>query len=197
MLEVEVKAPAGEGRDAEAVVARVEALGGTPTGTFRQVDAYHRHPVRDFAVTDEALRIRTITTPDGARTREVTYKGPKLDATTKTRVELTVALGEGPATDLLAALGFPVVAGVSKTRRTFATDGIDGFAGFEVCVDEVDGLGMFVEVEAAAAEGTDHRELGARALALLAAIGCGAPERRSYLELLLAAGDQASSFPKP
>ena len=44
-------------------------------------------PCRDFAQTDEALRIRTV-----GDTSFVTYKGPKLDATTKTRRELELPL---------------------------------------------------------------------------------------------------------
>src|SRR5688572_28544694 len=40
-----------------------------------QSDEYFAHPARDFAKTDEALRIRT----SGGKSF-VTYKGPKLDA---------------------------------------------------------------------------------------------------------------------
>ena len=53
----------------------------------RQVDLYFFHPIRDFADTDEALRIR--------RTEsrvDVAYKGPRLDTTTKTRQEIEVSV---------------------------------------------------------------------------------------------------------
>ena len=52
-----------------------------------QVDQYFAHPARDFAQTDEALRIRRI-----GQSNFVTYKGPKIDATTKTRRELELPL---------------------------------------------------------------------------------------------------------
>src|ERR1700688_1176895 len=71
-----------------------------------QVDRYYAHPARDFAQTDEALRIRRI-----GQANYVTYKGPKLDTTTKTRRELELPLAPGDAgaagfAELLEALGF-------------------------------------------------------------------------------------------
>ena len=54
-----------------------------PGEPAEQVDTYFSHPARDFAATDEALRIRSID-----QENFVTYKGPKLDATTKTRREI-------------------------------------------------------------------------------------------------------------
>ena len=38
--------------------SRLEELGGEYQAELRQVDSYFAHPARDFAVTDEALRIR-------------------------------------------------------------------------------------------------------------------------------------------
>ena len=50
-------------------------LGSRVEDTVEQVDCYFAHPVRDFAATDEALRIRQVG-PDAF----VTYKGPKIDS---------------------------------------------------------------------------------------------------------------------
>jgi len=55
MYEVEVKVPA----DLEAVRDRLEALEATPRGAVVQVDTYYDAPHREFAETDEALRIRS------------------------------------------------------------------------------------------------------------------------------------------
>ena len=72
----------------------------------RRSDRYFAHPSRDFARTDEALRLRRI-----GEFNFITYKGPKLDATTKTRREIEIGLADGQqaatdAAELLAAIGF-------------------------------------------------------------------------------------------
>ena len=73
-------------------IARVERIllerGATLSKDCDQVDEYFNHPCRDFAVTDEALRLRK--DPDG----KMTYKGPKLDRTTKTREEIEMDIDD-------------------------------------------------------------------------------------------------------
>jgi predicted adenylyl cyclase CyaB len=71
---------------------------------------------------------------------------------------------------------------VAKRRRIARVSG-DGPA-IEACLDDVAGLGSFLELElvATAAEVDAAR---ARIEALARDLGCQAPERRSYLELLL------------
>lgn len=168
--------------DAAALVARLDERGVSLGPPVVQSDHYFAHPCRDFAKTDEALRIRTT----GNRSY-VTYKGPKLDATTKSRreLELPLATGEAEFTALLDALGFTPVLVVQKTRRTFVVTWQD----FEVhgALDEVAGLGPFVELELSA-QGDDAVEAPRRAIAAVAdELGLGPSERRSYLELLLEA----------
>src|SRR5688500_13235290 len=92
--------------DLADVQRRLAALPATIAEPQLQVDTYFAHPARDFAKTDEALRIRCV----GER-NYVTYKGPKLDAVTKTRreIELPLAPHESGAAafgELLLALGF-------------------------------------------------------------------------------------------
>ena len=55
-----------------------------------QIDCYYAHPVRDFAASDEALRLRQV-----GENNYITYKGPKLDTTTKTRREIEISLPDG------------------------------------------------------------------------------------------------------
>jgi adenylate cyclase, class 2 len=148
-----------------------------------QADRYFAHPCRDFARTDEALRIRTV----GASSF-VTYKGPKINVTTKTRRELELPLDPGDAdgsqfAKLLAALGFTPVATVHKERRPFHID----HAGRRVegALDDVDGVGTFVELELMA----DDADLAAAQQVirdLADDLQLGPTERRSYLEMLLA-----------
>src|SRR3990172_5990494 len=83
--EVEQKFPVA---DMAALEARLVALGATVSGPQSQIDHYYAHPARDFASTDEALRVRRTD-----RASYLTYKGPKVDATTKTRREIELPLG--------------------------------------------------------------------------------------------------------
>lgn len=186
MYEVEMKFPV---EDAAAIESRLLSLGAASRGTVSQLDRYFNHPCRDFALTDEAVRLRLV----GERV-ELTYKGPRLDAVTKTRREHSLplaapdCLGGSRATveawtEVLAALGFRMVAEVAKERAVLSLER-ESLA-VEIAIDSVAELGTYVELEVLAGEtGLD----AARdcLLGLAREIGMVASERRSYLELLLA-----------
>jgi adenylate cyclase class 2 len=147
-----------------------------------QEDQYFAHPCRDFAQTDEALRIRT----EGGRSF-VTYKGPKIDTTTKTRHELELSLDSKVVdgrqfSEMLRVLGFTPVAVVQKTRRRFQIH----FAGRDVdgSYDIVGGLGAFIELELRANE-TDLDEAKRVVADLARILDLGPCTSRSYLEMLL------------
>jgi adenylate cyclase class 2 len=168
--------------DVASLIARLADRGVTIGPPVMQSDRYFAHPSRDFATTDEALRIRTA----GGRSF-VTYKGPKIDATTKTRRELELPLHDGDVDgsqlgELLTALGFRTVATVRKNRRTFHIS----HRGREVegALDEVDDVGAYVELELSADDTT--LEVTKNVIRELAAdLNLGPTERRSYLEMLL------------
>ncbi len=180
MLEVEMKFPVS---DFAGVVTRLADWGVLDVLSREDTDQYFNAPDRDFAQTDEALRVRRIGVANF-----VTYKGPKLDARTKTRTELEVPLGNGETTaqhfmQLLQHLGYRPVGTVRKRRRIFHVER-DGFP-LEVCLDEVDGLGRFAELEIQAPE--DRLDQARAALlAAAASLGLTTSERRSYLQMLLA-----------
>ncbi len=166
----------------DAVQARLEELHARFAAGHEEIDVYFNHPARDFRETDEALRIRR-----HDQSNRVTYKGPKIDATTKTRRELELDLPEGEETaagwvELLETLGFRQVGSVHKRRRKFAVDWRDRT--IEGTLDEIDGLGKFVELELVVEEGEidDARKA---VVALAAELGLSTSERRSYLQLLL------------
>jgi adenylate cyclase class 2 len=150
--------------------------------TVRQEDVYFQHPGRDFASTDEALRLRKI-----GSLGWITYKGPKLDLVSKTRQEIEIPIAGGEASlcalrELLLALGFTVVLTVRKTRSKYAL-AFEGVA-IEGAIDEVDGLGRFVELEAVGNDETldaVHRSV----MQLAKRWSLKHSERRSYLEMLL------------
>lgn len=177
MYEVELKVRADHG----PVRDTLQGLGAEFVDTVRQVDTYYDPPHRDFGETDEALRIRR-GTADGERVL-LTYKGPLVDRSSKTREEVETTLDDGDAVDeIFDRLGFEPVATVEKDRTTYA------HGGYTVTLDEVVGLGQFVEVETTADDVEPARE-GARDL--LGELGLDPDEhvRTSYLELLLA-GDE-------
>lgn len=185
-FEVEQKFPLA---DVAAVLRRLDELAAKAVGTARQVDQYFNHPARDFAQTDEALRLRSV-----GEKNFITYKGPKLDAVTKTRQEIELPLGDGQQSlaqfaELLAALGFRSVATVKKTRRLFHIAWQEKIV--EGALDDVDGVGHFLELELSATDA--EVEAAKSCIASLASrLGLGATERRSYLELLLSRRDQSS-----
>ncbi|MGE0608604.1 MAG: class IV adenylate cyclase [Pirellulales bacterium] len=169
--------------DPHAQRARFAVVGAKWSAAEVLVDRYFAHPCRDFRQTDEALRIRAV-----GEEIFVTYKGPKLDKSTKTRRELELPVGHGqPGIDafheLLESLGFQPVVEVRKHREhaQLAWEGQTVTA----CWDEVDELGTYVELEIAA----DEAQLSAAQAAILScaqALGLGEPIRRSYLGMLLA-----------
>ena len=165
-----------------AVKAKLAALGAMIGPPQEELDLYFAHPVRSFAETDEALRIRR----KGSKTL-ITYKGPKIDKTTKTRRELELPLGEQSETpeqwrELLEVLGFRAVAEVRKDRRktNVAWQGET----VTLTLDDVHGVGTFVELEIETDEqGVDRAKSHLASLASELGLTCS--ERRSYLELLL------------
>lgn len=171
-LELELKAPA----ELDEVRGGLEGLGASLKAEEEQVDVYLQHPCRDFASTDEALRLR--------RQRGVallTYKGPRLKAGLKARREVEVEVSSfEDALALLKQLGFEEVAEIRKHRSTYELDG------FKVHLDRVEGLGSFVEVEGAA-EAPSIEEAERALLALARSIGVRVEEAtaKSYLELYL------------
>ncbi len=177
--EVEQKHPVAGFEGVEAKLATMNAKIGPAA---EELDLYFAHPVRNFAETDEALRIRR----KGKRTW-ITYKGPKIDQTTKTRQEIELFLGDEAGTpdrwrELLGVLGFQAVAEIRKMRRR-ADIAWHGQA-VVLTLDDVDCVGTFVELEI---ESDEHgvEQAKAHLAALAAELGFSTSERRSYLELLL------------
>ena len=168
--------------DPPRIVALLDGLEATPGDIEEHRDTYFNHPARDFAQTDEAFRIRSI-----GDDNLLTYKGPLIDRQTKTRQEVEVGCEAGPAgrdklRSMLLALGFREVRTVVKRRAPYHLDwqGRD----VEATLDDVEGLGTFVELESIAAAGNWESARDAL-LQLAQQLGLEHSERRSYLQLLL------------
>jgi len=172
-VEVKVRADHGDVRDALADV------GASEEETVEQADTYYDAPHRDFAATDEALRVRRVSRPGEHEDARVTYKGPKVDDASKAREEIETGVEDGAdAGAIFEALGFSPAATVRKTRSYFAYDG------YTVVLDDVEGLGQFVEVERES-EDVDAAREGAFDVLRELGLDPGEQIRTSYLGLLL------------
>lgn len=189
MLEIEQKFASA---DFAALQARLAALRARQVSEVVEVDHYYNGPDRDFAQTGEAFRLRRIG-PENF----LTYKGPKAAHAVKTRTELEVPLPPGDQAarehgQLLEHLGYRPVAEVRKRRQSFQIDR-PPFA-LTVCLDDVDELDRFAEVEVLA---PPEQVEGARAAvaSLAAELGLSQVEPRAYLTMLLAARAARASCP--
>ncbi len=135
-------------------------------------DVYFNHPCRDFAASDEALRVRR-----DVEGYKITYKGPKVDRETKSREEVKLGVDDFEAAiEILERLGFRRVRAVRKRRKIYRVgDAI-------VCLDDVEGLGKFVEIEIEG--GLEEKE---RLFEIASTLGFSRDESitESYLEMLL------------
>jgi len=177
--EVEAKYPLS---DSGQIRRQLAELGAVPASPLAQCDTYFAHPVRDFARTDEAFRLRCVGDQNA-----LTYKGPLIDKQTKTREEIEIPIAPGAdaakqMSEMLCALGFRAVRSVEKTRQPFHLSWQK--REFELALDTVAGLGDFLEIETQAdtAQWESARDT---LLALASDLGLEESERRSYLQLLL------------
>ncbi len=169
MIELEVKAPCP---DLAALEDRLRGLGARHVEDLEQADVYFSHPSRDFGLTDEALRLRR----ENGRSR-MTYKGPKLDPETKMREEIELEVQDLELmSNLLKRVGFQPFLTVTKRRTVYEVGSV------HVCLDRVEGLGGYVELEY---QGADLEEGKALVMGLKKELGLTGNERRSYLELLV------------
>lgn len=170
MLEVEVKSRIDLSHAREVL----EGLDAKFLETEEHFDIYYNAPHRDFAETDEALRIRSV------NDRQVlTYKGKKLDNTTKSREEIQTHVEAEAMIQILERLGFKETARVQKVRDVFKVGDIT------LCLDEMDSLGQFIEFEIIS--DADMEESKKRIFAMMEKFGLKPEDsiRKSYLELVM------------
>jgi adenylate cyclase class 2 len=180
MLEIEVKF---RNDNPAELLAKLLASGAVKIEDRTEADQYFNAPDRNFAETDEAFRLRRI----GSQNR-LTYKGPRREAAAKTRTEIEIPLGEGMAVAadaerMFMKLGYRPSAIVRKSRTVYHLRRQE--FDIEVCLDDVERVGSFVEVEIVAEEAR-FEAAQATVLQLAAELGLHDQERRSYLKMLLA-----------
>ena len=125
LIEVEIKVKLS---DPEKFRQEFEKQGGNYKLSLFHQDTYYNMPLglRDFRNSDEALRIRkSIEYNKKEESKKeinfyLTYKGAKLDRTTKTRKEIETVIGDGEKVmQILEALEFRKVLTVEKDRELY------------------------------------------------------------------------------
>lgn len=151
-----------------------------------QSDEYFNHRQLRFELQDIALRIRQV---DDRHI--LTFKGPNQDATTKIRTEVEVEFSKedaGKMSEMFLGMGMHSVAKVSKTRDTILLRWQG--ANVEVCLDSVDEVGYFVELEIVADSQDSVADAKDKLESLAEKFGLTDSITTSYLEMLLHARGQ-------
>ena len=166
--------------DMPLLLEKLERFGLCFGEAVEEHDTFYQHPVKDYAATDECLRIRK-----RAGEYSITYKGPKVDRETKTRREIEIDLTDNAKTarqwdKLLQALDFRVAAELKKMRRSAGLVYLE--QKYELSLDHIDGLGDFIELETIADE-SQLDDARRRIKSLAATLGLAQPITASYLEL--------------
>lgn len=172
---------------ADELEQKLQHFGGAGFGeTVMESDDFFQHPCRDFVQTDECLRLRKRTLPDDTTEYTLTYKGPKIDTSTKTRREIEISITEPQHWEnMLTALGFCKLASVQKFRRrqrlTIKHRQVD------IVLDTLpalpEGKRLFVEMETLATE-KEVAECRSLILGIAEQLELHEPIRESYLKLV-------------
>lgn len=181
MIEVEIKLPLYKRSMTER---SLRECGFEAGHLVKESDFYFTSDFHDFMKTDEALRIRTC---DDLTTRQsvsfLTYKGQKLDNVSMTRKELETEIKDADTgRQILISLGYKKLYPVTKLRQYYHRGNVTA------CVDQVEGLGAFLELEILT-DAPEKREEALRVLEdILSDLGSSLKETttRSYLSMLLA-----------
>lgn len=120
-----------------------EQLGGRFTGEFRQIDSYFDDKAGNLLRQDKGLRIRMESNKSAGKTEAyLTWKGTKNPGEYKNREEIELGISDDNAMEkILQRLGYDIRLRVIKTRRVWEIDGCS------LCLDKVEGIGEFVEIE--------------------------------------------------
>ncbi len=168
-----------------------------PSVVSQQRDVYFNHSLQDFAKIDLALRIR-----ESDDEFCVTFKGPNRDKQAKIRSETELSLEDSTAAKKMKAIflgcGFFEEADVVKRRESFEIE-LEGQP-VQICIDEVDELGSFVELEMLVDDSSPGQAslvapAKAQLLKFANELGLANPITTSYLDLLLQKrGQRACEF---
>lgn len=182
-MEIEIKIPLKAPFSAADIISNLLNEFGNSSEEITQIDYYFSSPIRNFAISDEALRLRQIQAKSGKEKIEITYKGPKQGKSMKIREEITIETSDrNNAKKFLQYLGFNVFGVIKKKRMNWFVDDL------VISVDEVEDLGSFLEIEIMTpSENSENFSKSKKKIIRLAKKiipnWSGEDERKSYLEL--------------
>lgn len=186
MIEVEIKIPVG---DLEEVREGLQRKGFVHERSLIEKDTYFDGGINGIRKSGEALRVRQIIHCDtGEIISEINFKGKKMDSVSMSRPEYETTVGDGEiAGKIFEAAGFfPVKPMVVKKREMLV------FGEMRACLDEVEGLGTFLELEIMAEDESSKAVALEKIERILKALGHGMEEttRVSYLTQLQRRAEQ-------
>jgi adenylate cyclase, class 2 len=167
--------------NAEVLRQRLAEIAALELTTEQHTDTYLKHPIRDFRITDEALRMRCV---DGMYW--VTYKGPRREGHLKVRPEIELPLQPGTESEwfrIWQSLGFEQVTSVSKSRQSYRVEA--NGRPVTVTIDSVDGIGCFSEIERVVQSEAELETARADIDQVALRLGLDCVEKRSYLSMVL------------
>lgn len=180
MIEVEIKLQLTK-QSAAQIEEKLVQMGFSYEDTIIQEDRYYDNEDSFIRQSGQALRLRSIKNEKRESETVITFKGKKLDQISMTRQELETSVGNPEVLDgILQALLFHVIPPVvRKTRKEFTrkTSNLHLSQGnqkyiettdkgeipeveMHACIDHVDGLGDFLELEIMAEEEKRESALG-------------------------------------
>ena len=178
MIEVEIKIRA----NLDEVEKKLINNGFSLDTPVRETDMYFDNTTGDIRGNDTALRIRTVEYPESDSSMSfITFKGKRCDDVSMTRPEYETSV-EHPAEmiKILESLGYkPVEPIVIKARTVYVNGSITA------CLDRVEGLGDFLELEIITGKDTKNDALD-RLWTMLEALGYNRDDTTtvSYLTML-------------
>lgn len=174
MIEVEAKVRIN---DREGMEERIKEQGAEYKGTIKQADEYFDCSDMRIFNSGGAFRVRAA---DGKY--RVTYKGVKKDEETTSREEMEIAIESAEKMiKILENMGFIRLCEIKKKRKVYL------LAGLKISLDEVEGLGSFMEMEGMANSEAEYKEKKGEIFKLLDKLGVPSEDisQRSYMEMAL------------
>lgn len=180
MIEVEVKIFINNISDLEHDLI---TLGFEKGELWTEKDVYFDNEARQITNADGALRIRSCENMQDHKSQAyLTYKGPKMDDVSMTRNEFeTEIFSVDNGKEILNALGYTFAFQVNKNRQYYYYQDISA------CIDQVLGLGDFLELEILVAKEEEKTEALERLLNIICQLGYQKDDLicSSYLSMLI------------
>ena len=178
--------------DLEEVREGLQRKGFAYERSLIEKDTYFDGGINGIRKSGEALRVRqSIHCDTGEKISEINFKGKKMDSVSMSRPEYETTVGDGEiAGKIFEAAGFfPVKPMVVKKREMLV------FGEMRACLDEVEGLGTFLELEIMAEDESSKASALEKIERILKELGHGMEEttRVSYLTQLQRRAEQRDS----